>query len=183
MEKVFLVKVEDIPEGRKQLEIEGDQPSIESLFSDDTETGLIASPLTLTGCFDRCGAEIVFKASCRVQLKLNCTRCLNDFLYRLDSEFRYICKSGPEKEGLAERELQQDEVEILFYEGDRIDLGAIVREQIYLNLPQYPHCSDTCLGLCPNCGANLNTGGCTCPQAAGRETSPFSALKSLKDKQ
>ncbi len=43
-----------------------------------------------------------------------------------------------------------------------IDLDPDIREEIILDYPIKPLCSQDCLGLCPKCGKNLNEGGCTC---------------------
>jgi uncharacterized protein len=48
------------------------------------------------------------------------------------------------------------------YTGKVIDLDPIVREQILLELPEYPVCDEQCKGLCPVCGANLNDRECGC---------------------
>jgi uncharacterized protein len=45
---------------------------------------------------------------------------------------------------------------------DTIDLGPLVRDAIVLELPMAPLCREDCAGLCPQCGANLNEGDCSC---------------------
>jgi uncharacterized protein len=61
------------------------------------------------------------------------------------------------------------------YAGKVIDLDPAVREQILLSIPGYPVCRESCKGLCPVCGANLNDGDCGCdrrtpdPRWAGLE--------------
>jgi uncharacterized protein len=37
-----------------------------------------------------------------------------------------------------------------------------VREEIILSIPMKAVCSETCKGLCPECGQNLNEGQCDC---------------------
>ena len=51
-------------------------------------------------------------------------------------------------------------------EDDEIDLEPLVRDAALLELPLAPLCSDTCLGLCPQCGTNWNEGPCSCRPAA-----------------
>lgn len=46
---------------------------------------------------------------------------------------------------------------------ETIDLDPLVRDNVLLELPVNPKCSDDCAGLCPECGANLNEGPCGCP--------------------
>lgn len=62
--------------------------------------------------------------------------------------------------------------------GTEIDLTEDLREDILLVFPQSCLCQDECLGLCPECGANLNDGPCPCgtPEAGD---SPWDALDNL----
>ncbi len=177
----MLVKVKDILEGEKQTEIEREVKSVENLFEDTTDIVGFLTPLSLKCSFMRCGTEIILNASYKVQLKLNCVNCTDDFLYGLDTSFRYVFRFKPEETGPEEQELQRDDLEIAYYEGENIDLRSIVREQIYLNLPQYPRCKEDCLGLCTSCGANLNKEPCKCLLENKKKPSPFSVLKKLKD--
>jgi uncharacterized protein len=62
--------------------------------------------------------------------------------------------------------------------GDELDLKPAVREQLVLRTPDYVLCSDSCLGLCPTCGAELNRRRCGCVPEAG--DSPWGALKNIK---
>ena len=41
-------------------------------------------------------------------------------------------------------------------QGDLIDLEPLLRDEVVLDLPFQPLCRDNCLGLCLECGANLN---------------------------
>ena len=62
--------------------------------------------------------------------------------------------------------------------GDELDLEPLARDAVLLDLPLAPLCSEGCLGLCPQCGANWNDRPCACPPA----TDPrWSALDSLRD--
>ena len=60
---------------------------------------------------------------------------------------------------------------------DSIDLAPDIREAIVLSLPNFPRCSATCKGLCPQCGVNLNKESCTCE--APEEENPWEALDGL----
>jgi len=43
-----------------------------------------------------------------------------------------------------------------------LDLTEVVRQELLLAVPMSALCSPACKGLCPNCGANLNEGPCSC---------------------
>jgi len=75
-------------------------------------------------------------------------------------------------------ELQEDDLNFAAYEGDTVDIDELAREQILLALPTRQLCREDCQGLCPTCGANLNTGTCQCDQ---QEIDPrWAALAALK---
>jgi len=52
------------------------------------------------------------------------------------------------------------------YSGDVLDLREMVKDQVLLELPLAPLCKEDCMGLCANCGAELNLGHCGCEYAA-----------------
>ena len=74
--------------------------------------------------------------------------------------------------------VEEDDLTTAFYENDAIDLGQLMREQVYLSLPMKPLCRDDCRGLCPVCGTNLNLSVCHC--AREWDDPRFAALKALK---
>ena len=78
----------------------------------------------------------------------------------------------------AKEELSPDDLDLDYYTGEIVDLESILREQIILMLPLKPLCDESCKGLCPHCGADLNLETCTCP--ADAVDSPFARLAKLK---
>ena len=79
------------------------------------------------------------------------------------------------------RLLQQDvqltpsDLDVDYFEGDDLDLAALVEEQALLMIPQTIHCREECRGLCAACGADLNEGPCGCK--AEPAAHPFAAMK------
>ena len=61
--------------------------------------------------------------------------------------------------------VEDDDLSTAFYEDHVIDLGQLMQEQCYLAVPMKPLCKEDCRGLCPDCGANLNTATCQCQRA------------------
>ena len=47
-------------------------------------------------------------------------------------------------------------------EHGQLDLAPMVREEVLLGVPEAPLCRPDCPGLCPTCGADLQTGPCGC---------------------
>jgi uncharacterized protein len=52
-------------------------------------------------------------------------------------------------------DLDEDEDEPLLISEERVDLLPPIRDAVILDLPLTPHCSEECLGLCPECGEKL----------------------------
>lgn len=114
--------------------------------------------------------------------RTECARCIEPFRFDVVGTVEgYFLIPGEEAEGLDE-ELGEDEFETL-PEDSTIDLEPILKAAILLELPLVPLCGEDCLGLCPQCGANLNDGACDCePEEEERvgANNPFGVLKSLK---
>lgn len=112
------------------------------------------------------------------EIELTCGRCLEPFTLPVASDFdlRYVPRT--ENVGEGEREVEEDDLATAFYEGEEIDLGHLIMEQIQLALPMKALCKEACKGLCPHCGTNLNTGSCEC--STTWEDPRFAALRNLK---
>lgn len=66
----------------------------------------------------------------------------------------------------AEPDVEEDEGDDRYtYQGDHVELAAMLREHIILAAPMQPLCQDECAGLCVHCGKDLNEGPCHCPPA------------------
>jgi uncharacterized protein len=89
-------------------------------------------------------------------VRLTCRRCLAEYEDRfvVPLEFRLEpgLEPGAEDEG----------VFALRPDGDVVDIGPIVREELSLAMPEFPECRAECRGLCPSCGVNLNEATCEC---------------------
>lgn len=92
---------------------------------------------------------------------VECCRCLETAFLPLKSEFSYTMVPGVDK-SREELELNLEDMSLGYYHGDTFDLDQIVFEQIVLQIPIKVLCRDSCKGLCPRCGINLNIAECNC---------------------
>jgi uncharacterized protein len=99
------------------------------------------------------------------RLQLECGRCLEAFEIPVDSAFelRYVPASA--NMGAEEAEVAEDDLTTAYYKDETLDLGELMHEQFVLALPMKPLCSESCKGLCPQCGTNLNKATCDCKPA------------------
>ena len=96
---------------------------------------------------------------------LHCNRCLQPVGFEATTTVR---QAYGEDAGADMRAIGAD--------GD-IDLTGVLRDELCLSVPLVPLCSESCRGLCPVCGADLNGGSCA-GHSESRE-SPFVALEAL----
>lgn len=120
------------------------------------------------------GDGVLVRGRMQTRLGLECRRCLAPVAVAVDDEVTLLY------EPLAEDEEEDLEGEIypLPARGDELDVGPALREELILRVPAFVVCSESCRGLCPSCGANLNETTCEC--VPEEEPSPWSALKNLK---
>ena len=106
--------------------------------------------------------SVYITGTIRTTFLQRCSRCLNTAATSMDFKFSVLYQPGMSDQKEAPHELKGEELEIGFYGHDEIELADMLREQITVNLPIKPLCAETCKGMCPRCGANLNNESCSC---------------------
>jgi len=95
--------------------------------------------------------------------KLTCSRCLAEFEIPVSSDFTIFYQEAKGVEYAEEEvELSDEELISATYQGDEIDVDPEIAEQVLLEIPFKPLCKESCLGLCTQCGQDLNEGECGC---------------------
>lgn len=107
------------------------------------------------------GEEYFCQGKVKATLALECSRCLQEFGRELENDVDFIICS--EELPDSRKGVIDDEDYVYFEGGDLLaDLSNIVRQAIILSVSMKPLCSESCRGLCPQCGANLNKSPCGC---------------------
>jgi len=122
----------------------------------------LLSPVSVALRVDKFGTEVLAKGEVRTRVELQCGRCLKNFQRDLDVAVNVVYHPAEELRGDERHEIKDDELDMGFYEGDELDVSELVIEQILLNVPMKPLCSEACKGICPKCGADLNVKACNC---------------------
>ena len=149
------VRLAQIPDSghfeRRGLEFQAPELGLSEAFS--------GSAIQAEFALDRVGNKVYgqFKAGARA--KLQCSRCLKALETALKTDFNVLFEPTSGQPGSADEDSVSDE-ESVFYRGDELNLGEEIRQELELLLPLAPICRPACRGLCPDCGADWNTGAC-----------------------
>jgi uncharacterized protein len=158
----MIIDLKAIPrEGSKEFEFSLNKDWWQSGAKNDQVLG-INSPLKVRINIYRAGGKYVLEGSLDGSLKVMCDRCLEPYHRDLKTEFRLFLAPPPSDKDKAEIELLEEDMEVGFINDEEIDLGDLIKEQLFLSLPIKSLCTTECLGLCSICGSNLNDGDCGC---------------------
>ncbi len=129
----------------------------------------------------RAGDYVEVQGTVATSVIFACSRCLEDveILLEVEVDLTFVPHSEDEdREEEEEVELEAEDLGLISYHDDEIDLHHALQEQVVMALPLRPLCKEECKGLCPRCGANRNVEDCDC--AAPIMNSKFAALKDFK---
>jgi uncharacterized protein len=110
----------------------------------------------------RLGKKVLVEGLVKISVSLKCSRCLKDFSYPLDVNFKDEYNPVEELSTEREQELTPKELDLSYYSNDEIDITEMIKEQVLLAVPMKPLCEATCRGICPKCGSDLNESPCNC---------------------
>ena len=124
---------------------------------------------------------VVLKGELKGRLHGICARCgilVEDFL---QFNFEYLVTNQKEVvSDIQEAECPEDDLNTIYLLEPEIDIDKVLQEQAYLESPVRTICVEDCKGICPGCGAQLNSESCTC--SFDYSDSPFAILGKINNK-
>lgn len=96
---------------------------------------------------------LTLHAGITAQYETRCARCLAP----VSKPIAAVCDAV-----LTREEPGEERDDLIFVEGDTIDLDDICIPALWLDVQMTYLCRPDCKGLCPTCGKNLNEGPCSC---------------------
>jgi uncharacterized protein len=168
------VNIDEIKEAGLERAWDVTREQLDEMVMGDPAGYRAAGPVHVTARLERLGRRVRLRTRTRADLACPCGRCLANVAVRVPVDFELTLVPAEESQAPARSERDDPEhapavasfepkdVDEETYRGKAIDLDPIVREQLLLALPGYPVCQESCKGLCPVCGANLNERDCGC---------------------
>jgi uncharacterized protein len=146
----------------------------------DPEAGEGVAELDLYQDGTHCFASGTFKGF----LTVACSRCVSATRIVLDEKLMVTFLPAGEMPTYDDEpatedgaEVAEGDLDVFPFDGDKIDLEPLFREQFVLAIPYAPLCREDCKGLCPQCGIDRNSGTCSCEKPIDPR---LAALKGLK---
>jgi len=125
-------------------------------------------PLAFSLRLQRTGKLVVVEGNLSAEVEFQCGRCLQKYKTAVAESFSFTFAPQPEKCEIEEEaideevELVDSDLGLIFYQDELLELQEPLLEQLLMAIPISPLCKDSCSGLCPECGVNLNNGNCDC---------------------
>lgn len=110
------------------------------------------------------GDRLLMNGALDGEARLICSRCLTEYQSPVHVKFEEEFVEGTTLADLPEDDEAETGRQVNLYQGDKIDLTESLRDNVLVELPMKPLCSEDCQGLCQSCGTNLNHGHCSCTE-------------------
>lgn len=148
-----------------ELDVPPNDPCFDGLGFD------LEAPLEVSGRITEAGdGQYYFRATFDAQARMECRRCLRPVGVAESFEVNVLFS--------ADDEMTDPSVYTIAENAAELDMSEMIREETILAFPGFALCKEDCVGLCQQCGANLNDGDCRC----GPRLDPrWAALEQLKD--
>ena len=114
-------------------------------------------------------------ADIETKISVECRRCISPFEVDVTTTLELLFIIGSESS-------EQREADERYYDGETLDISEDVRQGLILEIPIWSLCSETCEGLCLECGSDLNSEVCSCEvtdESTAPASNPFSVLSKM----
>jgi uncharacterized metal-binding protein YceD (DUF177 family) len=167
------VRVDTLGPGPRSVGIEADESERAALAE---RFGLVSlGRLAAEAALSLNGEIVTAQGQVRAEVVQSCIATGDPVRAGVAEDFRIEFRPPPGPVSADEEvELGESELDVVFYDGASVDLGEAVAETLSLALNPYPRS--------PAAEAALKAAGVKSEEEAREESSPFAALKALKDK-
>jgi uncharacterized protein len=172
--QTYRVDVKPILDVLGESIVVSDTLAMQALDVGDEHFGLRA-PIRFDVTLTNGGTGIVGIGAVVAETIATCARCLVEFPLDIEAEVDGYYVEAGDTENIPE-EQEYWEIDSEGY----VDILPAIISSLVLEAPFAPLHADDCAGLCPECGADLNTESCDCEEPVGK-ASPFAALSGLLD--
>lgn len=142
----FVIAVKDLESGARDYSFPLPLAWMESALRDCELEPVPGSEGLLRVHAAQTGSDFLVDGSVRAEVFATCSRCLEPARVPIDARFEVLMVR---RAGLDESRFEDDDADWEIFEGERIVLDDLCREQILLDVPMSPLCREDCAGVQP----------------------------------
>lgn len=178
----MMIDLQDITDDGLHLSFEGTGDVLSKALAEVPPSEGVSIDPAVTGELHlfKTGENFTLTGTIHAGMRLHCARCLKEFSTGRTIALAFLIRQGTAGETMEDDSLQAPENEIVV-DGTEVDLAAIIYQEILLEVPMQPLCSESCPGLCPICGALKGSDECKCPAETVADPR-WEALARLREK-
>jgi len=140
------------------LKLNIEEGSSQSFEFEETSVGglpgvTLLEPVTGRFVLSNLGIGYQLSGSFSTKVSQPCVRCLEPVIQDIEFDVNETY--------LLDAEDNPDQQDVFSLESDILDVTDIVRQDLLVEVDEFPLCREDCKGLCPVCGANLNETTCS----------------------
>jgi uncharacterized protein len=149
-EHEFSIPVSDLDAGGKEFHFPVRASWVRGALEGHEATSAGADG-TLAVRASKSGHDVVVHGTLDASLTVPCARCLEPAKLTVHAELGvlFVPASRLGSAGGNERELSQEEADTLPFDGEKVVLDDLVRDELVLEIPMIPLCSEDCPGMSP----------------------------------
>lgn len=104
------------------------------------------------------GTDVVATGSIEAEIEVPCARCLGPAKVSITHDFSvlFVPDASSKSRGDDDEIVASDEADTAPYDGDTVVLDDFVRDEILLETPMIPLCSEACPGMSPSPGTEAD---------------------------
>jgi uncharacterized protein len=152
----MIIDIDKIPKDGLTVDRNFEFPSLDLV----DEEAVFLKPVHAELVLKRVGEEVWIKGRITTRMSFVCSRCLSPYEFPVDSTFDLVYL--PEEAHELKEELDDRDLDQLFYQSRRVDVREVILEQLNLTFPPKPLCDPDCEGICTVCGKVRRDGDCGC---------------------
>ena len=131
----------------------------------------------------RSGTDVVVRGHLKADLQMPCARCLENVSLHLEHPVTALMVPAAElrvgNSADEEAEMAPEDLDVLTYSGDIVALDDLVRDELLLEIPMIPLCSEDCTGISPPPARSGDVSG---EPAIDPRFAPLLRLKKMSEK-
>ena len=161
----MLIQIDKLKRRPRQIEINEDASGF-TVLRDLIDQGVVDFDDTIRGTLTAiwAGKMIEVAGNLETTVTSSCGRCLKPVTSHLEIELLLCYSDLSDDEGAVaeELEIQREDLGLIGFSGNEIDLRPDIEQDIIMALPQQLLCAENCRGLCLSWGIDLNQDQCRC---------------------